>query len=192
MFLYNTTFRIKNLYLIHNLLHFRKNESHRNYCNCSLQTKSLGSCQIPVYLIQGYDFQCGSHIIVQKMQRKLCLDCFWHFELANSVLISFTQNLLLYRAICNIFLQFNVARWGSNIFIHWYWLLLLLLVGYGVAFEFLSHSTVVCHSTNQCSKDEWHSTRDNCSDDIAGGTWGACYISVTCRRDQETVIVPLH
>ena len=68
-------------------------------------------------------------------------------------------SLLLHRAICNIFLQLNVLRWGNNIFIHWCRLLLLLLVEFChgvnlVALGFLPHSTVVHHSTNQCSNDE--------------------------------------
>ena len=68
-------------------------------------------------------------------------------------------NLLLHRTICNIFLQFNVLRLANNILIHWCWLLLLLLAGYCQRVAFLAvrfppHSTVVYHSTNQCSKDE--------------------------------------
>ena len=84
--------------------------------------------------------------------------------------------LLLHRAICNILLQFNVLRLANNVFIHWCWLLLLLLVSYCqrvtlLAITFLPHSTVVHHSTNQCSSDEWDSTGDNCCDDNIGGIW---------------------
>ena len=84
--------------------------------------------------------------------------------------------LLLHRAICNILLQFNVLRLTNNVLINWCWLLLLLLVSYcqRIAFlagRFLPHSTVEHHSTNQCSNDEWHSTGDNCCDNVAGGTW---------------------
>ena len=74
-------------------------------------------------------------------------------------LATLVLHLLLQRAICNILLQFNVLRLSNNILIHWCWLLLLLLANHcqGVALlavRFLPHSTVVYHSTNQCSKDE--------------------------------------
>ena len=42
-------------------MYFRKNESHRNYCNCSLQTRSLGSW-VSAYLSEVYsifDFSSG-------------------------------------------------------------------------------------------------------------------------------------
>ena len=68
-------------------------------------------------------------------------------------------HLLLHRAICNILLQFNVLRLANNVLIHWCWLLLLLLASYCqrvalLTVGFLPHSTVVYHSTNQCSGDE--------------------------------------
>ena len=47
-------------------MYFRKNESHRNYCNCSLQTRSLGSW-ISAYLSQVYsifDFPPGPLLAV--------------------------------------------------------------------------------------------------------------------------------
>ena len=63
-------------------------------------------------------------------------------------------HLLLHRAICNILFQFNVLRLANNVLINWYWLLLLLLASYCqrvalLTVGFLSHSTVVYHSTNQ-------------------------------------------
>ena len=84
--------------------------------------------------------------------------------------------LLLYRTICNIFLQFNVLRLANNVLISWCWLLLLLLASYCqrvalLTIGFLPHSTVVYHSTNQCSGDKCNSTGDNCCNNVAGGTW---------------------
>ena len=84
--------------------------------------------------------------------------------------------LLLYRTICNILLQFNVLRLANNVLISWCWLLLLLLASYCqrvalLTIGFLPHSTVVYHSTNQCSSDKCNSTGDNCCNNVAGGTW---------------------
>ena len=71
---------------------------------------------------------------------------------------------VLHWSICNVLPQFNVSGINSsllcnNVLIHWCWLLLLLLAGYCqrvelVTFGFLPHSTVVHHSTNQCSNYE--------------------------------------
>ena len=71
---------------------------------------------------------------------------------------------VLHWPICNVLPQFNVSGINSsllcnNVLIHWCWLLLLLLAGYCqrvelVTFGFLPHSTVVHHSTNQCSNNE--------------------------------------
>ena len=100
------------------------------------------------------------------------------------------KKLLQNRAICDIFLQFNVLRWNNNVLVHWCWLLLLLLVGFChcvnfLAVGFLPHSTVVYHSTNQCSKDEWNSTGDNCCYGNTHGIWGAdiaAFITGSCTK----------
>ena len=116
-----------------------------------------------------------------------------HFEPTNSVAIILIEKLLLHRAISNIFLQFNVLtlRQANNILIHWCWLLILLLVGYCLLDITLPYSTTVYQSTNQCSKDEWNNTGDRCCNGNTGGTWVTRYISVTCWREKETMIMSL-
>ena len=97
------------------------------------------------------------------------------------------NHLLLHRAICNIFLQFNILtlRQACNVLVYWCWFLILLLVGYCLlVITFLPHSTVVHHSTNQCSKDEWYSTGDRCCNGNTGGAWDACYICVEGTKEQ--------
>ena len=96
------------------------------------------------------------------------------------------NHLLLHRAICDIFLQFNILtlRQANNILIHWCWFLILLLVGYCLLAITLLHSTVVHHSTNQCSKDEWYSTGDRCCNGNTGGARDTCYICVEGTKKQ--------
>ena len=70
----------------------------------------------------------------------------------------------------------NSSLLCNNVLIHWWWSLLLLLVGYCqrvelLTFGFLPHSTVVHHSTNQCSNNEWNSAGDDCCNSYTSGTW---------------------
>ena len=94
---------------------------------------------------------------------------------------------VLHWPICNVLPQFNVSGINSsllcnNVLIHWCWLLLLLLAGYCqrvelVTFGFLPHSTVVHHSTNQCSNNEWNSTRD----------WSECTVVISVPSTSKLV-----
>ena len=118
---------------------------------------------------------CSYALLKQLSTRKLICRC------KHAVIYVYLASLamfylLLHRTICNILLQFNVLRLANNVLINWCWLLLLLLASYCqrialLAGRFLPHSIVVYHSTNQCSGDEWHSTGDNCCNNVAGGTW---------------------
>ena len=91
-------------------------------------------------------------MIITALYRLASVTIYYTYEYAKSAFIQ-TIDLLLHRAICNILLQFNVLRLANNVIIHWCWLLLLLLASYCQRVElltitFLTHSTIVYHSTN--------------------------------------------
>ena len=108
-----------------------------------------------------------------------------------------SKDSLLNGTICNVFLQFNILRLCNNVLIHWCWLLLLLLLLLAaycqrvelLTFWFLPHSTVVEHSTNNCSSDEWNRRWNNNWNSYTGWTWWAVD-TLTCRKKILCDFVP--